>query len=484
MSDRRGAGSGERDLPSAPQVLLPAPGSPDVVTIESLASGGAGVAHLADGMTVFVPRTAPGDRVRLRDVRTHRRHAEAQIAEVVEPGPSRVSAPCRHFVSDGCGGCQWQHLAAAAQLDAKRRIVGDAMRRVGKLDLADPGLVQSPRALHYRTTITLTVRWRGAHPVVGFHDGADPDRVFMLDSCSIAREELGVVWTAIRPALSALPRGEDVRLKLRVLPDGSRHIMVDGGDGAWTGAARLSQAAGPGVTIWWQPTGGAPRRMAGADADPSAVSFEQVNAEVAALLREDVIAAAIETRAEARARPTARPEGRPALQGLPLAERGLQSADQPLRLIDLYAGSGDTAVPLALRGFDVAMVERDTRSVRRAQERAKAAGVSLRCIAGRVEDQLAKLLPADVVIVNPPRAGLGEEVTDLLGARRPVRLVYVSCDPATLARDLKRLGIAAADVRSLRAYDMFPQTSHVEMLLVAGAGGGVGGGGGGGGGGA
>ncbi|MFI5206665.1 MAG: class I SAM-dependent RNA methyltransferase [Gemmatimonadales bacterium] len=400
-------------------------------------------------MTVFVPRTAPGDRVRLRNVRRHRRHAEAQIASVVEPGPARVSPPCNHFVSDGCGGCQWQHLSAVAQHDAKRRIVGDALRRVGKLDIADPELVSSPRALHYRTTITLTVRWRGAHPLVGFHDGADPDRVFMLEGCSIAREELGALWIAMRPALTALPKGDDVRLKLRVLPDGSRHVMVDGGDGAWTGAARLSQAAGSDVTIWWQPTGGASRRMAGADADPSSVAFEQVNAEVAALLREAVIEAAAGGRADGRT-----------------------SGPTP-RLLDLYAGSGDTAVPLARRGFDVAMVEQDPRSVRRAEDCAKVAGVSVRCIAGQVENHIEKLLPADVVIVNPPRAGLSPEVADRLSARPPVRFVYVSCDPATLARDLTRLRITAADVLSLRAYDMFPQTSHVEMLLVARAGSGA-----------
>ncbi|MFI5279832.1 MAG: TRAM domain-containing protein, partial [Gemmatimonadales bacterium] len=129
--------------------------SDEVVAIESLASGGAGVAHLPDGMTVFVPRTAPGDRVRLRDVRKRRRHAEARVAEVVEPGPARVSPPCGHFVRDNCGGCQWQHLTAEAQQSAKRRIIGDALRRVGKLDIADPELVPSPRTLHYRTTITL-----------------------------------------------------------------------------------------------------------------------------------------------------------------------------------------------------------------------------------------------------------------------------------------------------------------------------------------
>ena len=413
-----------------------APGA-EVVAIESLAAGGAGVAHLADGMTVFVPRTAPGDTVRLRDLRRHRRHAEARVAEVVTPGPARARPPCAHFVGDGCGGCQWQHLTAAAQREAKRRIVGDALRRVGKLDVADPELVPSPRELGYRGTLTLTVRWRGDHPVVGFHDGADPDRVFMLESCAIARAELGALWSAVRPALTALPTGRDVRLKLRLAPDGSRHVMVDGGDGAWTGAARLAHAAGPGVTVWWQPRDGAVRRMAGAEADVSAVAFEQVNAEVAAALRQAVVAAA------------GRAGG---------------------KLLDLYAGSGETALPLAQRGFDVTMVESDTGAVRRAEERARVGGVAVTCLAGRVEDHIARLLPAEVIVVNPPRAGLGEAVTRAIAAQRPRHLVYVSCDPATLARDCRRLGIAAADIGTLRAFDMFPQTSHVETLLATGPG--------------
>jgi 23S rRNA (uracil1939-C5)-methyltransferase len=108
--------------------------------------------------------------------------------------------------------------------------------------------------------------------------------------------------------------------------------------------------------------------------------------------------------------------------------------------------------------------------VRRAEARAKEAGVSLRCITGQVENHIDKLLPADVVLVNPPRAGLSAEVTDRLSGCPAYRLVYVSCDPATLARDLTRLRITAPDVLSLRAYDMFPQTSHVETLLVARAG--------------
>jgi len=412
----------------------------EVVTIESLASGGAGVTHLSDGMIAFVPRTAPGDRVRLRAVKRRRRHAEAQIAEVSAAGPGRTEPPCEHFSADRCGGCQWQHLTAEVQAAARTRIVGDALRRIGKLDLPDPPLVPSPRALGYRTTITLTVRWRGDHAVVGFHDAADPDRIFKLDSCAIARPELNELWHALSPVASRLPPGDDVRLKLRVSPDGSRHVIVDGGEGAWTGAERLGKAledAGLVATVWWHPGGGALRRMAGADADPSAAGFDQVNAEVAALLRDAVV--------EEAAR---RQDGKTA------------------RVLDLYAGAGDTALPLAKRGFNVTMVEMDARAVRRAEGRAKDAGVALTCIAGQVEDHLAKLLQADVVIVNPPRTGLSEEVTGRLAVLPSCRLVYVSCDPATLARDLVRLGVGASQISTFRAYDMFPQTSHVETLVV------------------
>jgi len=413
----------------------------EIVSIESLASGGAGVSHLDDGMIVFVPRTAPGDLVRLRAIKRRRRHAEAQIAEILAPGPERTEAPCPHFTGDRCGGCQWQHVTAVGQAAAKARIIGDALRRIGKLDVPDPAVVPSPRALGYRTTITLTVRRRGAHAFAGFHDAADPDRVFQLADCAIARPEVNELWRALSPLASRLPPGDDVRLKLRVAPDGTRHVIVAGGEGAWTGGDRFGRAleeAGLAATTWWHPKGGALRQMAGPESDPGAAGFEQVNAEVAALLRNAVIE---------------------------LADRGTGGlADW--RVLDLYAGAGDTAVPLAQRDLNVAMVELDSRAVRRAETRATEAGVRLKCIAGRVEDHIATLLPADVVIANPPRTGLSEEVTHRLSASPPVRLVYVSCDPATLARDLARLGVAAGQISTLRAYDMFPQTSHVETLVV------------------
>ena len=417
---------------------MPGSDGPPAVVIESLGAGGAGVAHLDDGMITFVQRTAPGDRVVLRAIRRHRRHAEARVEAVLEPGPSRVEPPCRHYTGDRCGGCQWQHVSADAQREAKGAIVANALRRIGGLAVDAVPVIASPRQFQYRTTITLAVRRRASHVVAGFHDLFDPDRVFMLDTCPIARDEINALWRCVRGALGSLPQGE-VRLMLRVAPDGSRHAVVVGGDGAWMGgedvAGAVEQAGAGPATVWWHPEGGAPRRVGGAEADPAAISFTQVNEEVAARLREDVLAAA------------------------------RQAAGAHGRIADLYAGAGETALPLASDGHDVTMVELDGRAVRRAESLAAARGVTLRCIAGRVEDHLEKIAPADVVIVNPPRTGLSEDAAAALGhAAR--RLIYVSCDPATLARDLRRMGIAAERMR-VQAYDMFPQTSHVETLVVA-----------------
>ena len=407
----------------------------DVVLIESVAAGGDGVGRLADGIAVFVPRSAPGDRVRLAHLRRRRRHAHAAIHSVVEPGPGRVQPRCGHFERERCGGCQWQHLSAEAQGAAKRRMVGDALRRIGGLAVDDPVLVPSPRAFGYRATVTLTVRWTPEGPIAGFHRQDAADTVFLLDRCEIARDGINALWMALRPALGSLPRGRDVRLKLRVAPDGALHVVVGGGLGAWTTPQPLADAAagaGLAATIWWEPANGAVRRIAGPAADRGAVAFEQVNPEVAAALRAAVL------------------EAVPASSG---------------RALDLYAGAGEIGLALASRGWETVAVESDERAAARAAEQARRSGSALRVVAHRVEHCLAGLLPADLVIANPPRAGLDGAVTGLLAERPPERLVYVSCDPATLARDLKRLGAEPARL-SLSCFDMFPQTSHVETVAV------------------
>jgi 23S rRNA (uracil1939-C5)-methyltransferase len=408
----------------------------ETLRIGALAAGGDGVGHLADGITAFVPRTAPQDLVEIVRERRHKRHVRALEWRVIEPGPGRVVPRCRHYERDGCGGCQWQHLSSEAQATAKARIVGDALRRIGHLDVPDPSVAPSPRPFGYRGTITLTVRWGPGGPTAGFHHHLHPDRVFPLERCEIARAEINTLWEVLRPSLAALPHGSDVRLKLRVAPDGGLNAVVGGGEGAWTTPTPLVEAAaahGLALTVWWEPTGGALRRMAGPEAEQGAVAFEQVNPEVAALLRGAV------------------------LDAVPPGATG--------RALDLYAGAGAIGVALAARGWEVALVETNEAALARAGEHAGREGVSLRAIAARVEDVLPALLPAALVVANPPRTGMDERVTAALAARPPERLVYVSCDPATLARDLRRLDAGPGGL-SVACYDMFPQTSHVETVAV------------------
>jgi len=405
------------------------------VTIERLAAGGDGVGHLPDGLAVFVPRTAPGDVVTLTGVRRHRRHAFAQVAELVRAGEGRVEPRCAHYVRDACGGCQWQHLSAAAQLAARSRIAGDALRRIGKLDVPDPPVVPGPRAFGYRGTITLAIHGYGADRVVGLHRLGDAS-VFPLERCEIAEEPLNALWGALRSAAAALPEGDDVRVVLRAAPGGGLQVVVRGGGRAWGGAAALASAAaarGLTPTVWWQPEGGAVRRMAGPEADPASVAFEQANAPVA-----DALHAAV-------------------LEAIPPGGG---------RLLDLYAGDGAVGLEAAARGREVVTVEVDQRAVRLARARAEARGLAVRALAARVEDVVADLLPAEVVVANPPRTGLEAGAAVALRETPPACLIYVSCDPATLARDLGRLRAEPARLALVRCYDMFPQTAHVETLAV------------------
>src|SRR5713226_3491716 len=141
----------------------------DVVAITAIAAGGEGVGRLADGRAVFVARTAPGERIRLREVKLHKSFARGELAEIVAAGAARVTAPCPHYVQDHCGGCQLQHVTYEAQLAAKRAIVGDALRRFAKLDIGDPEIVEAIEEWRYRAKVSLAVKGgRGRPRAVGF----------------------------------------------------------------------------------------------------------------------------------------------------------------------------------------------------------------------------------------------------------------------------------------------------------------------------
>ncbi len=408
--------------------------SPELAEVEilRLAAGGDGVGRWTDGRAVFVPRTAPGDLVEVEARRVYRRHVAGRVRRLISPGPGRVSPRCAHYDGDDCGGCQFQHLALDVQLEAKSSMVGDALRRIGKVACSDPEVHSDGRAWGYRNKITLSRNDAGSG--FGFHCYHDPNRVFDLDRCEIAAPGLNELWDALAPRVNDL--GPEVeRLVLRLDPDGGQHILVRTGSNRAGDSAQVAaalEALGP-ATVWHEPRGGPARRLAGPVADRGAVGFEQVNREMAARVRHDAL-------------------------------EDLAPVDG-CHVWDLYAGSGEASRDLAAAGATVEAVERDPHAGELGRHRAS--GLPVRWHEGDVEAVLPRLAPSDRVMVNPPRTGLSRRACRLLLDRRPRRMVYVSCDPATLARDLGILLAGGADyqVTRVRAYDLFPQTAHVETVV-------------------
>jgi 23S rRNA (uracil1939-C5)-methyltransferase len=418
---------------------------PEAVRILRLAAGGDGVGKLADGRTVFVPRTAPGDLVEVTRMRAHRRFARARLGRLLEPGADRVAPRCPHYEGDECGGCQLQHIGAERQLGIKRAVVGDALRRIAGLDVPDPEIVPSDLDWGYRNKLTLTIAGQGRR--IGLHRFERPDEVFDLQRCEITEPALIELWQTVRAHRTLLPANAE-RLVLRLDRAGTRHLIVHTADATvWAApsalARELMRADTPAV-LWWHPEGGAPRTVAGeAEAYPATV-FEQVHPGLGDLIR----AFAVDQLGAV--------EGR--------------------HVWDLYAGIGDTTDDLLRRGATVESVELDRRAVEFADRRwrtrtgvpaASQAPDDGRVMrhAGRVEDLVDRLRAPAQVITNPPRTGMDERVTEAILQRGPSMLVYISCDPATLARDIARLS-PTYRLGLVRAFDLFPQTAHVETVAV------------------
>ena len=175
------------------------------VRILRLASGGDGVGRLEDGRAVFVPRTAPGDLVELSSLHEHRRFARARLGRLLEEGPDRIAPRCPHYTEDECGGCQLQHLSLPAQQAARRSFVGDALRRLARLDAADPELVPAAKAFEYRTKVTLAAAAGGRG--IGLRRYDRPDEIFPLERCHITVPELMGLWGDLRSLGALLPPG-------------------------------------------------------------------------------------------------------------------------------------------------------------------------------------------------------------------------------------------------------------------------------------
>lgn len=396
------------------------------VTIERIAAGGDGIAR-HEGVVIFVPRSAPGDRARVRfDVR--KRFARGTIETLLEASTERIAPPCAHYVGDKCGGCQLQHLTYEAQTDAKRGIVRDSLTRIGKRAVDTPEIVVSEQQWRYRRKLTLAMRRdRRDGWTIGLHPFDDPAKVFQLVDCPITDERVIDVWRQVMAAHEFFPAESELRAAVQLTENGAA-VVMEGGN-AWPTRRAFFEAVPLATSLWWKPANRGRTLVAERGDAAGSASFMQVNVEMGRALHAYVLE---------RAR-----------------------AYSPASVIDAYAGSGATAIPLAHDGARVTAIETDRDAVARCSADLPAGS---RAIAARVEDAIAGALPADVVLINPPRAGIHESVAAILetSAAPPRAIIYVSCDPGTLARDLSRM--PRYRITSLRAFDMFPQTAHVETV--------------------
>ncbi len=407
------------------------------LTIESIAAGGDGVAR-HDGMVVFVPRAVPGDVVSVALAR-QRTFARGRILEHVVHSPDREAPPCPHFTRDQCGGCQLQGIQYPVQLAIKGELIRDALVRIGKQSVGTVPVTASRDAWRYRNSLTLAMqrdRLRPSGWMAGMHVAGQPGQLFPLDECLLAVPTVTEGWHALMRVAEHLPRAAALRVTVRQLSAGGLALTVEGGT-QWKQSSIELLVAGVADlnAVWWvREDEVRALRFDRRIAKEAGASFAQVNPAVAALLRDYVV----------------------------------QQADAvlPVALVDAYAGSGALAAALLRPGRRVTAIELDP-------DASAVAGAALhadaqsRVLTGRVEHMLPYALPADVVVLNPPRAGVDATVPPMLSAATAGvrRIVYVSCDPATLARDIARLG-QGWRVSAVQGFDMFPQTAHVETVCT------------------
>ena len=364
-----------------------------------------------NGQDIFVLGGIPGERVVAEVIRARRNYAAAQVVELLQSSPDRVTPPCGYY--GACTGCQWQHLDYAAQLQAKEDKVTDALARVGGFYNAPVGpIMPSPQQYGYRNHARFTVGRAGGD--LGFVN-RETRRFVRIDRCMLMHEGINALLAELQDRC-----GETTQLAIRA--------------GRETGDFLVQPPLkNPAITI---ATGQKRYResVAGRQFLVASPSFFQVNTEQAACLIDTV---------------------RVALN--------LQGAET---LLDAYTGVGAFAILLAPHAKKVYAVEESAAAVADARE--NAAGLdNVEFLLGKTEEVLADLPePPDAVILDPPRAGCQPAALQGIIKLEPPRLVYVSCDPETLSRDLKILCNGGYDLEQIRPLDMFPQTHHVECVAA------------------
>jgi 23S rRNA (uracil1939-C5)-methyltransferase len=421
------------------------PGAREELRIEGLAAGGAGVARRASGEVVLVQRAAPGDVVEV-EIDARAKPATGRVLRVVEPGPARITPPCPHV--EACGGCDFMHLAEEAQAEGHAGIVRAAIAHaVGGAALPAIRVHRVGATLAYRTRARLFLRAERGRVRVGYrapgsHEVAPIDACMVLDPAiaplvgDLARVLAGAAGEGDaqigrgregRPVASIAWRGE--------LPAGAWAALDERvARGAWAGAeVTLAGAGRPAVF-------GDPRPvLAGADGAPLVIAaggFAQPS---------DVGAAILARRVDE------------------LSRVGPGGPGRPRHVVELFAGSGTLSVLLARGAASYAAVEIDAAACAAAQENLAARGLRARVIVADA-GAFAIAQTTTLVVLDPPRTGASGAAQAIAASSARV-VVYVACDPPTLARDLGVMTRGRLAITDVETFELFPQTSHVETVV-------------------
>ncbi len=421
------------------------------ITIEKLIYGGEGLAH-HDGSTVFVPFVLPAERITAAPVEHKKKFIRARVERMLEPSPDRASARCPHFGI--CGGCDYQHIPYESQLKYKTEILRETLRRIGRIEWPGEITAHVSPPWAYRNRAQWKVRPLGEDGVGGTGIGyfrANSTALCAVEDCAILSPLLLKTLLALRTAAAAgmLPRelreieafagGNDSKLlitatfagfppRAQELVDKLRGVLPEIESLLFHDPTReRMELDGPGFVEC---------EAAGATYRVGHFSFFQVNrflvGELARVVAEDEV------------------EGRLAL--------------------DLFAGVGLFSLPLAKRFARVVAVESNPAAARDLEAntsgRVARSGRVIEVRSADVEEFLAKLKEKpELVVLDPPRAGLTPGTIKHLARTGPPRITYVSCDPPTLARDLAVFAKAGYDIAGVHLFDLFPQTFHMETVV-------------------
>lgn len=435
------------------------------VLIEDLTHDGAGVAKV-DGYPLFVQGGLPNETAEIHVLKTLKNYGFAKIAKIVEPSPDRVQAPCPVF--DQCGGCQLQHFSYEGQLKWKQKMVENAMKRLGKLDVVVHPTKGMEDPWNYRNKAQIPFGTNGEAPIAGFYK-TKSHAIVDTDRCMIQTEEADAILEGLKPRLWALgltPYNE--KTKKGIL----RHVVV-----------RKAYATGEVMVVLVTKKRRLPEKIATINAIrelvPNVTSIMQnlngldtnviLGSETTLLWGKEVIndkIGDVSFEISARSFYQVNP-----LQTKVLYDQALTYANLTGKetVIDAYCGIGSISLFLAKQAKSVLGVEIVPQAIEDAKRNAAINGFdNTEFVAGAAEDVIPRWYKegksADVLVVDPPRKGCDEALLTTILEQKPSKVVYVSCNPATLARDLRILEDGGYKTKEVQPVDMFPHTAHCEAV--------------------